>query len=56
MDMEHRSRGDFFDFVAGSYDGAQKGQVDVIVPFIGGEKVLGPRNGSSIVMCMGGRG
>ena len=30
-----RTRGDFFDFEVGGHDGAYKGRIDVIVPFIG---------------------
>ena len=30
-----RTRGDFFDFEVGGHDGAYKGQIHVIVPFIG---------------------
>ena len=30
-----RTRGDFFDFEGGGYDGAYKGRIHVIVPFIG---------------------
>ena len=30
-----RTRGDFFDFEVGGHDGAYKGRIHVIVPFIG---------------------
>ena len=30
-----RTRGDFFDFEIGGHDGAYKGRIHVIVPFIG---------------------
>ena len=34
MDGYSRTRGDFFDFEVGGHDGASKGQIHVIVPFI----------------------
>ena len=42
------TRSDFFDFEVGGHDGAYKGKIHVIVPFIG------RKNGT--LMCMGGIG
>ena len=45
-----RTRRGFFDFKVGGHDGAYKGRVHVIVPFIG--RKSGNRHANSHTMCL----